>query len=63
MAMLAAGPTVNADLGYKITKALFTHLDRLQAAHPVGKQITRETVRDGMSLPMHEGAEKYFNEK
>ena len=63
MAMLAAGPTVNAELGYKITKALFTHLDRLRAAHPVGKQITRETVKDGMSLPMHEGAEKYFNEK
>lgn len=63
MAMLAAGPTVNAELGYKITKAIFSHLDRLQSAHAVGKQITRETVKDGMSLPMHEGAEKYFNEK
>ena len=63
MAMLAAGPTVNEELGYKVTKAIFSHLDRLQAAHPVGKHITRETVRDGMSLPMHEGAEKYFNEK
>ena len=63
MAMLAAGPTVNAELGYKITKAIFSHLDRLQSAPAVGKQITRETGKAGMSLPMHEGAEKYFNEK
>ena len=27
------------------------------------KMILAWRVRDGMSLPMHEGAEKYFNEK
>ena len=63
MAMLVAGPTVNEELGYIVTKAIFTHLDRLQAAHAVGKQITRDSVKAGMSLPMNEGAEKYFNEK
>jgi len=63
MAMLVAGPTVNADLGYRVTKALFSNLDRLQAAHAVGKQITRDSIKAGMSLPMNEGAEKYFNEK
>ena len=63
MAMLVAGPTVNEELGYKLTKAIFSHLDRLQAAHAVGKQITRDSVKAGMSLPMNEGAEKYFNEK
>ena len=63
MAMLVAGPTVNEELGYKVIKAIFSHLDRLQAAHAVGKQITRDSVKAGMSLPMHEGAEKYFNEK
>ena len=63
MAMLVAGPTVNEELGYKVTKAIFSHLDRLQAAHAVGKQITRDSVKVGMSLPMNEGAEKYFNEK
>ena len=63
MAMLVAGPSVDADMGYSITKAIFTHLDRLQAAHAVGKQITKDTAEDGMSLPMNPGAEKYFNEK
>ena len=63
MAMLVAGPSVNADLGYSITKAIFGNLDRLQAAHAVGKQITKDTAKAGMSLPMNAGAEKYFNEK
>ena len=61
MAMLVAGPTVNADLGYRVTKAIFGNLDRLQSAHAVGRQITPKTVQTGMSLPMNEGAVKYFN--
>ena len=63
MAMLAAGPTVNADLGYSVTKAIFGNLDRLQAAHAVGKQITKDTAKTGMSLPMNAGAERYFEGK
>lgn len=63
MAMLVAGPSVNADLGYSITKAIFSNLDRLQSAHAVGKQITKDTAKAGMSLPMNAGAEKYLNEK
>ena len=63
MAMLVAGPTVNEELGYTVTKAIFSNLDRLRTAHPVARQITRETVQTGMSLPMNAGAEKFFNEK
>ena len=63
MAMLVAGPTVNADLGYSVTKAIFGNLDRLQGAHAVGKQITKDTAKTGMSLPMNAGAERYFDGK
>ena len=63
MAMLVAGPTVNADLGYSITKAIFGNLDRVQGAHAVGKQITKDTAKTGMSLPMNAGAERYFDGK
>ena len=63
MAMLVAGSTVNEELGYTVTKAIFSNLDRLRTAHPVARQITRETVQTGMSLPMNAGAEKFFNEK
>ena len=63
MAMLVAGPTVNDDLGYCVVKAIFSNLDRLQAAHAVGKQIAKDTAKTGMSLPMNAGAEKYFSGK
>ena len=63
MAMLVAGPTVNDDLGYCVTKAIFSNLDRLQAAHAVGKQIAKDTAKTGKSLPMNAGAEKYFSGK
>ena len=63
MAMLVAGPTVNDDLGYCVTKAIFSNLDRLQAAHAVGKQIAKDTAKTGMSLPINAGAEKYFSGK
>ena len=63
MAMLVAGSTVNDDLGYCVTMAIFSNLDRLQAAHAVGKQIAKDTAKTGMSLPMNAGAEKYFSGK
>lgn len=49
-------------MGYDIAKAIFTNLDRLQAAHSVGKLITKDTALKGMSLPMNAGAEKFFKE-
>ena len=62
MAMLVATDKVDDNLGYEITKALFDHLDRLQAAHAVGKLITKDTAKKGMSIKMNAGAEKYFSE-
>ncbi len=62
MAMLVASPNVEDDMGYSIAKAIFSNLDRLEAAHSVGKLIKKENAKNGMSLPMNAGAEKFFNE-
>ena len=62
MAMLVATDKVDDKMGYDIAKAIFTNLDRLQAAHSVGKLITKDTALEGMSLPMNAGAEKFFKE-
>ena len=62
MAMLVATDKVDDKMGYDIAKAIFTNLDRLQAAHSVGKLITKDTALKGMSLPMNAGAEKFFKE-
>lgn len=62
MAMLVATDKMDEALAYDITKAIFNNLDRLAAAHPVGKTITKEKAREGLSIPMHPGAEKFFKE-
>ncbi len=61
-AMLVASNKVNNNLGYEITKAIFTNIDKLRASHAVGKYISVETATDAMPIPLNEGAEKYYNE-
>lgn len=53
---------LDEDMGYKIIKALYEHLDRMKAAHAVGKYITKDTAMDGMSVPINKGAAKYLKE-
>ena len=63
MAMLVVNDKVDDKLGYEITKAIFSNLDRIQAAHAVGKMISKENAEKGMSLDMNAGAKKFFDEK
>ena len=51
------------DLGGEIVKAIYEHLDRMKAAHAVGKYITKDTALEGMSIKMNAGAEKYLKSK
>jgi TRAP transporter TAXI family solute receptor len=61
-AMLVATDKMDADLAYKITKALYANVDRMKAAHAVGKDIAKDTGRAGMPIALHAGAEKFFKE-
>ncbi|MBP3722532.1 MAG: TAXI family TRAP transporter solute-binding subunit [Selenomonadaceae bacterium] len=60
MAMLVCTDKISDELGGKITEALFKNTERLQAAHSVGKYITKENASKGMSIPMNKGAENYL---
>ncbi len=62
-AMLATRADVSEDLIYNATKAIFEHTDVLVAAHPRGSDITLATALDGLPIPLHPGAEKYFSEQ
>ena len=62
MAMLVASTDVDEQMGYDITKAIFGNLDRLEAAHSVGKLIKKETAVEGVPIEMNAGAAKYFKE-
>ena len=48
---------------YDITKGLFEHIDKIQATHSAAqKHVNLETALDGMVVPLHPGAEKYYKE-
>jgi TRAP transporter TAXI family solute receptor len=53
---------VPADTVYAMTKAMFDNLDQMVAAHAAAKAIKRENALEGMPLPLHPGAEKYYRE-
>jgi TRAP transporter TAXI family solute receptor len=53
---------VSNDIAYGMTKALWTGLDSLVAAHSAAKAIDLKHALDGMPVPLHPGAEKYYKE-
>ncbi|MCX7780583.1 MAG: TAXI family TRAP transporter solute-binding subunit [Negativicutes bacterium] len=61
-AMLVVTEKMDADLAFNITKAIFTNTDRLKAAHSVGKDIIKEKAKEGMSVDLHAGADKFFKQ-
>ena len=53
---------VSNETVYAMTKALWTNLDQLTAAHSAAKSIDRKRALEGMPVPLHPGAEKYYKE-
>ena len=53
---------VSNDTVYGMTKALWTNLDQLTAAHSAAKAIDIKNALAGMPIPLHPGAEKYYKE-
>ncbi len=54
---------VSDDVAYEMTKQLFENLDTMVAAHAAAKRIKLESALDGMPVPLHPGAERYYKEK
>src|SRR6187551_1708817 len=52
------------DLVYEITKALWSDKTRaaLDSGHAKGKAIQKATALEGVGIPLHAGAEKYYKE-
>lgn len=62
MAMLTVRAELSEDLVYDITKALFENLEDLENAHARGGDVSLESALDGMSLELHPGTQRYFDE-
>lgn len=53
---------VDDELVYVTTKGMFENLPAMVAAHGAAKDIARDRALDGMPLPLHPGAERYYRE-
>ncbi|HID15410.1 MAG TPA: TAXI family TRAP transporter solute-binding subunit, partial [Candidatus Atribacteria bacterium] len=54
---------VSDDVAYEIAKVLFENIDELAKAHQVAKQIDIKGAFEGLMVPLHPGAIKYYEEK
>jgi TRAP transporter TAXI family solute receptor len=50
------------DVVYRMTKAMFEHLDQLVAAHVAARDISREGATEDLPVPLHPGAAAYYKE-
>ena len=56
--------SVDDDLVYQITKTLWNESSRklLDNGHAKGRSITLDTALDGIAVPLHPGARRYYEE-
>ncbi|MBN1332157.1 MAG: TAXI family TRAP transporter solute-binding subunit [Synergistales bacterium] len=62
MAVWVCDGDLDEDLIYKITKAFWENVEELYPIHAKAKLITLDTALQGLSVPLHPGAEKYYKE-
>jgi TRAP transporter TAXI family solute receptor len=62
-AVLIAGNQLKPEMVYNLTKALFENQAELAAAHAKGKELSPTYAVQGVSIPFHPGAVKYYKEK
>jgi len=51
------------DLVYNMTKTIYENQQTLVNAHKAAKDIQLKDALNGMTVPLHPGAEKYYKEK
>jgi uncharacterized protein len=54
---------LETDLVYRITKEMFDNIDKIRASHPSVKDFDLNSAVQGLPIPYHPGAVKYFKEK
>ncbi len=62
-AMLIVNKNVSDDVVYAITKTIFDNIPELAKAHNKAAEFDLAKAMNGVTIPLHPGAEKYFKEK
>jgi uncharacterized protein len=61
-AILCTSTKVSADVVYVLTKEVFNNLEMFRQQHPAFHNLTPQGMLDGLSVPIHQGALRYFKE-
>lgn len=62
-ATLVTSKDVKPEIVYNVTKSLFNNFENFKTLHPVFTSLKKEeSVNDGNSAPLHEGALRYYKE-
>jgi TRAP transporter TAXI family solute receptor len=62
-ATFVASADVPEDVVYEVVRAVFENFDQFRRLHPAFAHLKKEEMaRDGLSAPLHPGAERYFRE-
>ena len=61
-ATLIAADDLSEDVVYNVTKGIFENIDAIKATHAKGAELSADNGVQGVSIPFHAGAEKYFKE-
>ena len=62
-ASLIVSAEATEDDVYKLTAAIFDNIDAIKAENAKGGELSLENATNGMTVPFHAGAAKYFAEK
>lgn len=61
--MLAVTSALDPQVVYALTKSLYENLDYLARVHPACRSISLENALEGLNVPLHRGAARYFQER
>ncbi|MEE4117574.1 MAG: TAXI family TRAP transporter solute-binding subunit [Paracoccaceae bacterium] len=62
-ATFVTSTAVSEDVVYEVVKAVFENFDQFKSLHPAFAVLEKEQmVSDGLSAPLHPGAERYYRE-
>ncbi|MFT5725889.1 MAG: TRAP transporter TAXI family solute receptor [Desulforhopalus sp.] len=64
-ALLVVNESLSEEVAYAITEMLFNKQTAalLSSGHPQGRSITLETALNGISIPLHPGARKFYHNR
>lgn len=62
MNQMLMSPDLSEEAGYEIAKAFWEDIEKIQGSHNAAKQITLDSVTDGLVPDLHPGAKKYYEE-